>query len=1250
MADPFTELLLDWLACYVQPLDSRHWEMLLRRADRDIRHDFLFKLIGNHPEVTYKPAPASIEYSMKREFADARLRNLEPKRVELLLGFFPIFSWGMRPSDWQARARLAAFAGLRDALRDTREHLHHASMDELFFAPFEPETFAHLPEPTRHYLLHYALQRCTWDFWPLPAGLELMEPKRLDDLMVQSEYFLALGGPQAVARLMGAFPDVDIPQHHWAEVFADPEKAIPLLDAGLKTHRKRMGGRPFFYDLNGPLYALCLLRSNQLDKLKKLSFKDNRYPFVMEALKWPSLVGEEEGRALVHEQVGLRLHTGLTALFVGLALFWSLPDELPAHYEDLADERDAAREAGLDWAAEQFDQLLERSQGRSGPHALVDWNQARAPWQRALEELASLAEKPARTSEEATTLAWEYTPVTHKLTPREQKRSGGSKSISLKKLRDSAPSYLLDQDHRILKHLEATSGRSVALGERAWVELIGHPNVLFCGVSPMTVERGEFMVDVQQREDGWQLSLKPEIPPGRKVVLVDKDGHLLVYEKTAQVERLLAVLGSGLSVPEVGTAQLQDALASVSTQVEVRGWQGLGAEKIKSDSEPRLQIRPSGPGLRVDMRVRPLGNETSFAPGEGPTRVGNAQVETVRNLEEERARAEALRPRMRLVEPVAEWSWRTHWLEDSLELLESLKDCPLEWPEGTSLKLRTPREALRLQVASEQDWFMIEGELELDDQRKLTLQKLLELVANNRGRFVTLGEGEYLALTDDLRRQLEDLRAVSDGKKGRVHPLAAQALQDLPGDADWERHKARIAQARAVEPKLPRTFQAELRPYQEDGARWMLRLAALGAGACLADDMGLGKTVQTLAVLLARSAGGPALVVAPTSVCPNWIDEAARFAPTLVLHQLPAKGRAAFLSKLGPRDVLVASYGLLEELGKRTWHTVVLDEAQAIKNASTQRSKAAQKLESDFRVITTGTPVENHLGELWNLFTFLNPGLLGSHQSFQARFGADDPAARHRLKRLVGPFLLRRTKSQVLTELPPRTDITLHVELPPEERTLYEGLRKDALERLDEKSDPITVLAGLTRLRRACCHPELVAPGCGLPGAKLQAFLELVEELRDNRHRALVFSQFVDVLQIARKALDQAGVSYQYLDGSTPIAERKARVDAFQAGEGDLFLISLKAGGFGLNLTAADYVIHLDPWWNPAVEDQASDRAHRIGQERPVTVYRMVARDTVEEKIVALHAHKRELAENLLEDGAQAAGLSTRELITLLGS
>jgi SNF2 family DNA or RNA helicase len=334
-------------------------------------------------------------------------------------------------------------------------------------------------------------------------------------------------------------------------------------------------------------------------------------------------------------------------------------------------------------------------------------------------------------------------------------------------------------------------------------------------------------------------------------------------------------------------------------------------------------------------------------------------------------------------------------------------------------------------------------------------------------------------------------------------------------------------------------------------------------------------------------------------------------------------------------------------------------------------------LNGKFKLLTTGTPIENHLGELWNLFNFIIPGLLGTLDSFTKRFAIPierlrDQVARRKLKKLIRPFILRRNKSQVLEELPPRTEIVLHVEMNNEESAFYEALRRQALDNLkisrsgadrqaggdrtsvvnktrnNNKGYTVKILAEIMKLRRACCNPRLVMPETKVESSKLFLFEKVVDELLENRHKALVFSQFVGHLNIIRDFLDSKGIEYRYLDGSTPVKQRKLEVDAFQAGRGDLFLISLKAGGLGLNLTAADYVIHMDPWWNPAVEDQASDRAHRIGQKQPVTIYRLITKHTIEEKIVNLHSEKRDLANSLLADTEISSRISMEELLNLI--
>ena len=612
--------------------------------------------------------------------------------------------------------------------------------------------------------------------------------------------------------------------------------------------------------------------------------------------------------------------------------------------------------------------------------------------------------------------------------------------------------------------------------------------------------------------------------------------------------------------------------------------------------------------------------------------------------------------------------------EEVLEVMSELQHyataqpLTIEWPQGQTFKIkqRVTGSNLSIKISSENSWFEYDGKITLDDGEVLGMKELLEsLDENAHGRFIRLGNGEFIELTSQLKKQLNVLHALSDDQK--INPLGAQALSDIVAqventtfDAGWTAHLKKVKNMRNHAPQVPSTLQATLRDYQTEGFQYLSRLTHWGIGACLADDMGLGKTVQTIALLLEHAKKGPSLVVAPTSVCFNWVEELNKFAPTLNVYDLRSEGRDELINKAGQFDVIICSYGLLQHNGDllvdKKWETIVLDEAQAIKNAQTQRWKTVMKLKGKSRIALSGTPIENHLGELWSIFSFINPGLLGSIKQFQNKYSIpietkQSPDRIHALRALVQPYILRRIKTDVLRELPPKTEQTIHVEPTEQEATFYEALRRTAAERMEQfmaENNRISVLAEITKLRQACCDSSLVDSSVNIDNSKLNAFIETVKSIIENGHKALVFSQYVSFLSIVRQRIEAEKIEYQYLDGSTSAAHRKKSVDAFQNGEGDLFLLSLKAGGSGLNLTAADYVIHLDPWWNPAVEDQASDRAHRIGQERPVTIYRFVMRNTIEEKIIALHEQKRNLANDLLSGQGVSGKLSNDDLLNLI--
>jgi SNF2 family DNA or RNA helicase len=482
--------------------------------------------------------------------------------------------------------------------------------------------------------------------------------------------------------------------------------------------------------------------------------------------------------------------------------------------------------------------------------------------------------------------------------------------------------------------------------------------------------------------------------------------------------------------------------------------------------------------------------------------------------------------------------------------------------------------------------------------------------------------------------------------------------------------RARLrAMAVSATPRLPANLTATLRPYQAQGLAWLQFVRDLGAGGVLADDMGLGKTITTLAFLAEakeRDGAAPSLVVCPTSVCGNWMNEAQRFTPGLRTLLFHGSAREAKLARAGDYDLLVTTYGVLrraeERLAAIKLRAAILDEAQNIKNADAATTHAAKALDAQVRLALTGTPVENRLRELWSLLDFANPGMLGSATRFEERFErpiAADPRceATSLLRAIVRPFVLRRSKEQVLTELPPKTEIDRACVLTPAQKKLYDALahtlRADVKKSIAANglaASRFSVLTAILRLRQMACDPRLVDwTQHDSVGAKRAQFLTLVRELVAEGRRALVFSQFVELFRLWRRDLDAEGIDYEYLDGQT--RKRDMVVARFQDGDAPLFLLSLKAGGAGLNLTAADTVIHCDPWWNPAVEDQATDRAHRLGQERPVTVVRLVAQGTIEEKIGALKQKKRELAEAVIGgDGYGAlAGLTKDDIDLLLG-
>ena len=637
--------------------------------------------------------------------------------------------------------------------------------------------------------------------------------------------------------------------------------------------------------------------------------------------------------------------------------------------------------------------------------------------------------------------------------------------------------------------------------------------------------------------------------------------------------------------------------------------------------------------------------------------------------------------------PADQDAWLRFMLDEAPRL--EAQGWAVEVAEDFPIRLAPPAPiSFEMREGSGIDWFEIDLGVEIDGQRVNLIPALIELIDKMGGKeqsrlkdgqalLVPLPDGRVLpvpvAQLQPILGPLLDLFAGSELTSGSLRLSRFDAAQlaalEVAGDAAgiaWSGGDAVRALGRQLQdgggilPRaVPEGFEATLRPYQQQGLAWLQFLRAAGLGGVLADDMGLGKTVQALAHIAIEQAEGrldcPALVVCPTSLVGNWRNEAARFAPrlrTLVLH---GSDRAERFDAIPSHDLVITTYPLLardhEVLTKQDWHVVLLDEAQTIKNPLAATSKLARTLQAQQRLCLSGTPLENHLGELWSLYDFLMPGFLGDLRAFGRRYRTPiekggDAGRQAQLARRVAPFLLRRTKQAVASDLPPKTEISEAIDMDAPQRAIYESIRlamhakvRAAIEERGLARSGIIVLDALLKLRQACCDPRLVklrsTKTSKAGSAKLERLMELLPQLLEDGRRVLLFSQFTSMLALIRAELDARRVPYVTLTGQTK--DRATPVQQFQSGQVPLFLISLKAGGTGLNLTAADTVIHYDPWWNPAVENQATDRAHRIGQDKPVFVHRLVTTGTIEEKMDVLKRRKQALAAGILEATGEAS-------------
>lgn len=833
---------------------------------------------------------------------------------------------------------------------------------------------------------------------------------------------------------------------------------------------------------------------------------------------------------------------------------------------------------------------------------------------------------------------------------------------------------------------------------------------------------GEVRLDVVRRPDGAlvataELHLDAE-QPWRPVLFVGAAGHGLVCvtgppdsalehrplrlvrlrrSTPAALQRML-LDGTRLEIPAADRERFEQEYAPALRRVAALT-SSDGSFVVPEVSAPELVLSVAfgGTDHAVDLAWAwryGFGERTQLVPlamAPGSPRFRDAEAERVRHaasdlgdtalaqfgLLDDHGRPSRAPARLTGMDTV-------HFTTECLPSLAGRLDLLLEVT-GEPPDYRDVGESLQVGVSTaqpggERDWFDLGVTITVEG-RELPFASVFTALAAGEDRLL-LPDGAHFSLLDPRLQTLQaligeareltdapiDALRISRYQTGLWHELAALGVVTEQAEA-WQRQVDAITSLEALPAHpVPAGIEADLRPYQREGFGWLASLWELGLGGILADEMGLGKTLQTLALIghvrTAQPEGGPFLVVAPTSVVPNWAAEAARFAPGLrvrtIQDTIAKSGQDPAL--LADADVVITTYTLLrldaDHYGAVPWTGLVLDEAQHVKNHQAKTYRCVRELDAPFKLAITGTPMENNLMELWSLLSITAPGLFPDPKRFSERYArpierGGDREQLARLRARIRPLVKRRTKDLVAADLPARQEQTLAIDLHPRHRRLYDTrLQRERqkvlglLEELDRNR--FTILRSLTLLRQLSLHAGLVDEGSAkVPCVKLDALTEQLDEIAGGGHRALVFSQFTGFLALVRDRLDRAGIDYCYLDGRT--RQRQRVLERFKTGDAPVFLISLKAGGSGLNLTEADYCFLLDPWWNPATEQQAIDRIHRIGQTRPVNVYRVIARDTIEEKVVELARRKAELFRSVLDDGDLFSGeLSAADIRELL--
>ena len=888
---------------------------------------------------------------------------------------------------------------------------------------------------------------------------------------------------------------------------------------------------------------------------------------------------------------------------------------------------------------------------------------------------------------------------------------------------------LRPEDFRVVERLAAVTkvvpGGMSFVDRAGFVELLdalaGHPRLTLGRAAPLAVDATPLLPPLSARFlDDDSLEIRAQLPEGSRVLAAAGRAWLLRAEKTGTT---LQPVSPGLPAPylplleepsrrlprDQAAAFLDAEWPRLEPFFDLRSPSISPASSVVADPEPAppqfaLSLEGSLNQLGVELRAVYPDNRIQHASAEPERRAvafaknAPAHLVRTRNVTAERAAVARLK----------DWGFagpnnlNQYFLrgEDAVlrffaGVLPALQREEPGW--RVTLGARFSNVARQIEIItpefsvarSGEDWFEMELSLTGSSGERYSSAEIQRLLQMGSGH-ARLRNGKRAILPEAMLNDFQEVLRDCDPSQPRPGVYRLDQSRGAYLESTLERWNVAAAPSwqqyverqggfrRAAEMEPPAGLGETMRPYQQEGFRWLHLLAANNLGGILADEMGLGKTIQALAYLASDRPGSehqPSLVVCPTSLVDNWRREAAKFTPGLRTLPIDGPDRAPLFARIATADLVITSYALLRrDLDKyRAYRfaTVILDEAHHIKNPDSQVAQAACALHSDHRFVLTGTPMENSVRDLWSIMHFALPGYLGSRQDFRERYeqplgrGDADPAVRDRLTRRLRPVLLRRRKKDVAAELPARIEQTAFCDLTPAQADVYRRLLEQSRLKLDtarrdknQGAGRMLVLTALLRLRQACCdlrllglpeHPAAAAGGDAVDAdavpassAKLALLDELLEEVREGGHRVLIFSQFVSMLKLLSTHLESAKTPFCYLDGSTKVRDRATQVERFQTDESvTAFLISVKAGGVGLNLTGADTVIHFDPWWNPAVEAQATDRAHRIGQTRVVTAYRLIARGTVEEKIFALQNRKKELAASLVEREADEPMLET---------